>query len=192
MYLSPKTSQFGTNDKNVGARVLARAGSYGMPEAMERKYQYRRHLPHLQKDNAAVFATFSTHHRWALPPVARSLALEACLWGQGKRFELHGAVVMPDHVHMVLTPLDDENGCFSVAEIMQGIKSSSAHQINRMLGRAGQVWQHESFDHVLRHEEGIDAKVEYVMQNPVRRGLVREASEYPWLWVANHALLGMM
>jgi len=90
---------------------------------------------------------------------------------------------MPDHVHLVLTPLRDDDGLFSVAEIMQGIKSSSAHQINRALGRAGQVWQHESFDHVPRREEAIEAKVEYVIQNPVRRGLVSKASDYPWLWV---------
>jgi REP element-mobilizing transposase RayT len=91
---------------------------------------------------------------------------------------------MPDHVHLVLTPLRDNEGLFSVAEIMQGIKSSSAHQINRALIRTGQVWQHESFDHVLRQEEGIAAKVEYVIQNPVRAGLVRTVSDYQWLWVA--------
>jgi REP element-mobilizing transposase RayT len=150
---------------------------------MERVYQYRRHLPHFQGDNTAIFAGFTTHHRWILPPAARSIALEACLWGHLKRFTLHGTVVMPDHVHLVLTPLRDENGLFSVAEIMQGIKSSSAHQINRGLNRTGQVWQHESFDHVLRREEGIAAKVEYVIQNPVRAGLVRNASEYRWLWI---------
>ena len=90
---------------------------------------------------------------------------------------------MPDHVHLVLTPLRDDDGPFSVADIMQGIKSSSAHEINRALSRAGQVWQHESFDHVLRQEEGIAAKVEYVIQNPVRKGLARMPSEYRWLWV---------
>jgi REP element-mobilizing transposase RayT len=150
---------------------------------MERVYQYRRHLPHFQGDNKAIFAGFTTHHRWILPAAARSIALDASLWGHLKRFTLHGAVVMPDHVHLVLTPLRDENGLFSVAEIMQGIKSSSAHQINRALNRTGQVWQHESFDHVLRREEGIEAKVEYVIQNPVRAGLVRNISEYPWLWI---------
>jgi REP element-mobilizing transposase RayT len=104
---------------------------------MERKYQYRRHLPHFQGDCTAIFATFSTHHRWILPATARSIALEACLWGNGRRFSLHGAVVMPDHVHLVVTPLRDADGLFSVAEIMQGIKSSSAHQINRALSRTG-------------------------------------------------------
>ena len=91
---------------------------------------------------------------------------------------------MPDHVHLVLTPLYDEHELFSIVEIMQGIKSSSAHQINRLLNRKGQVWQHESFDHVLRCEEAIAAKVQYVVENPVRAGLVRNVSEYQWLWVS--------
>jgi hypothetical protein len=42
---------------------------------MERKYEYRRHLPHFQGDCTAIFATFSTHHRWILPA-----ALEALPW----------------------------------------------------------------------------------------------------------------
>jgi len=90
---------------------------------------------------------------------------------------------MPDHVHLVFTPLYAGNGFFSVAEILQGIKSTSAHRINQLLSRQGQVWQHESFDHVLRCEEGITAKVDYVIQNPVRAGLVRKAFAYRWLWV---------
>ena len=77
---------------------------------------------------------------------------------------------MPDHVHLIFTPLYDGDSLHSVAEIMQGIKGSSAHRINRLLNRSGQVWQRESFDRVLRREESIRAKVEYMVQNPVRAG----------------------
>ncbi len=94
---------------------------------------------------------------------------------------------MPDHVHLIFTPLYDGDSLYSVAEIMQGIKSASAHKINRLLNRSGQVWQHESFDWVLRREESIHAKVEYMIQNPVRAGLVRTAAEYRWLWVSDLA-----
>jgi putative transposase len=78
-----------------------------------RKYEYRRHLPHYQSDHKPIFVTFSTHHRWILPDAARKITLEACIWGNNKRFNLHGAVVMPDHVHVVLTPLYDGNGSYS-------------------------------------------------------------------------------
>ena len=93
---------------------------------------------------------------------------------------------MPDHVHLIFTPLYDCDSLHSVAEIMQGIKSASAHKINRLLNRTGQVWQRESFDRVLRREE-IHAKVEYMVQNPVRAGLVQNAAEYRWLWVSTLA-----
>ena len=94
---------------------------------------------------------------------------------------------MPDHVHLVLTPLYDGSAFVSVAETMQGIKSASAHKINRALNRSGQVWQRESFDRVLQREESIYAKVEYMIQNPVRSGLVKTAMEYRWLWISDLA-----
>ena len=149
---------------------------------MLRKYEYRRRLPHYQSDYKALFVTFNTYCRWILPESARAIVFEACLYPNKRRFNLHGLVVMPDHVHLVLTPLADENGTFSFAEIMQGIKGASAHRINQLLGRKGYVWQQESFDRVLRREENIGDKVDYVLGNPVRAGLVNLPWEYPWLW----------
>jgi hypothetical protein len=65
---------------------------------------------------------------------------------------------------------------------MPGIKGASAREINQRMGRHGAVWQEESFDHVLRSSEGLDAKVGYILQNPVRKGLVNDWREYPWAW----------
>jgi REP element-mobilizing transposase RayT len=126
---------------------------------MNRIYEYRRHLPHYQGDCKAIFLTFSTHHRWILPPADRTVAMESCKWGNGRRFNLHAVVVMPDHLHLALTPLYDGDTLFSVSEIMQGIKSASAHKINHLLNRVGQVWQRESFDHVLRLEEACTRRL---------------------------------
>ncbi len=92
---------------------------------------------------------------------------------------------MPDHVHLAFTPLCDENGFYSIAEIMQGIKSTSAHRINQLLNREGKVWQNESFDHVVRREENIVQKAEYMMQNPIRAGLVSASEKYRWAWFAD-------
>ena len=86
------------------------------------KYRYRRRLPHLQKADAALFVTFCTGGRMILPERARDLVLEHCLReagilamaGEGARptraarIRLHAVVVMPDHVHLLLTPLRDE------------------------------------------------------------------------------------
>lgn len=145
---------------------------------------YRRNLPHLQRDCAPHFITFVTKYRWILPPLARDIVLSSCCRDHREKYELYVAVAMSDHVHMILTPLVNERvgEIYSLMEITRAIKSASAHLINRRLHRCGTVWQQESFDHVLRSSESLDAKVNYVLQNPVRKGLVKNWRDYKWTW----------
>jgi putative transposase len=90
---------------------------------------------------------------------------------------------MPDHVHLILTTLTDATGQpYSLLEILQSLKSASAHAINKLLGRQEPVWQDESFDHVLRSHESLCEKIDYIRQNPVRKGLARNPEDYPWFW----------
>jgi len=150
-----------------------------MPQAF-----YRRQLPHLQCDFKAHFVTFCTYQRWYLPDHVRPIVLESCTHDNRTKFDLQIAVVMQDHVHMIFTPLINYEGMeiWSLAKIMDAIKGASAHKINKALGRKGRVWQAESFDHVLRSSESLDAKIQYVLENPVRQNLVKGWSQYPWLW----------
>jgi len=85
---------------------------------------------------------------------------------------------------MIFTPLVNHEAMevCSLAEVMDAIKGASAHRINKALGRRGRLWQPESFDHVLRSSENLDAKIIYLLENPVRAGLVEDWTEYPWLW----------
>ena len=137
----------------------------------------------VQAENKTIFLTFCTKDRWTLPESVRVEVLHHCLHDHGTKMHVHGVVVMPDHVHMVFTPLPDPTGCpYTLAEITNAIKGASAHTINRALGRDGCVWQDESFDHVLRRDEAIAAKVAYICENPIRKGLCRRWDEYPWLW----------
>jgi REP element-mobilizing transposase RayT len=128
--------------------------------------------------------TFVTKDRRQLPEWARGIVLDSCIHGHDRKYNLRVALVMPDHAHLILTPLTDLQRLriFSLHEILQGIKSFSARRINEHLGRRGQAWQRESFDHVLRCSESLDAKIAYVLANPVRAGLVRLPEEYPWKW----------
>jgi putative transposase len=97
--------------------------------------------------------------------------------------DLRAVVVMPDHVHMIFVPLVDveKSEVFSLARITEAIKGTSAHLINRQRGGPGR--QEESFDRVLRVSEKLDEKIAYVLDNPVRKGLVSSPEEYRWLWV---------
>lgn len=150
---------------------------------MKPKYDYRRRIPHIQKDNRPIFITFTTDHRWVLPAEARDTVLDCCLKENGKKFELHCAVVLPDHAHLLLSPLRDKDGWnFSLPKIMHAIKGVSARKINVLLARGGPVWQEESFDHVLRSNDSLAEKMDYICQNPVRAGLAKTEAEYRWLW----------
>ncbi len=121
--------------------------------------------------------------RWQLPGCVRDAVLDHCLHDHGIKIHVHGAVVMPDHVHMVFTPLEDGEGrTYGLHEITHGIKGASSHSVNPALGRRGTLWQDESFDHVLRSDESLRRAVNYICRNPVRKGLVEKVDDYRWLW----------
>ena len=93
------------------------------------------------------------------------------------------ALVMRDHVHLIFTLLHDDKGNdFTLAEVMKGIKGTSAYYINRLMGGHGNVWLDESFDHIVRRSEWSRGKVDYICNNPIHEGLVNSADDYPWLW----------
>ena len=147
-------------------------------------YEYRRRLPHFQKSSRPLFVSFCKLIHEPLPPAARDQVLRHCIYEDGRSILLHAAVVMPEHVHLLLTPLRDAEGWpVPLSEILKRIKGVSARSVNQLLKSEGPVWQEESFDHVLRSDESLEEKLEYIRQNPVRRGLVKTPEEYPWLWV---------
>jgi len=79
---------------------------------------------------------------------------------------------MPDHVHLLLAPQGDRHQ--SLSHFMQRWKTS----VGLRLGR--KVWQREFFDHLLRSEEKLEEKWNYIRENPVRAGLCASAEDYPF------------
>jgi REP element-mobilizing transposase RayT len=134
---------------------------------------YRRKLPHLQRDDKRHFVTFFTFQRWILPDAARSIALRSCLHDNDIKHFLHAAVVMPDHLHLIFTPLINarKREYYSLAEIVGAMKGASAQLINHALCRIGRVWQTESFDRVLRSSESLDAEDRLHTRKPCQKRL---------------------
>lgn len=141
-------------------------------------FAQRRHLPHLQNGERTYFITYATIGRAVLPPTARAIALDCCIRDHELTYWLQTVVVMPDHVHMLITPYED----WSLSRIMKRVKGVSSRQINVALGRTGRLWQDESFDRILRSDENVYRVGEYIAANPVRAKLVSAPEEYPWLW----------
>jgi len=95
-------------------------------------------------------------------PELRQLVAEVLQHDDGTSYRLHEFVVMPNHVHVLVTPL----GGHSLSEILQAWKSVSAHRLNKALGRKGEFWQKESFDHIVRNEAQFERLVAYIKNNP--------------------------
>jgi putative transposase len=109
-----------------------------------------------------------------MPAIAQVLA-DSIRKGADSDYQLHAWVVMPNHVHLLITPQ------IEVPALLRKLKGASAREANKRLGQTGKAfWQDESYDRLVRSAEEFQRIENYIMQNPVRAGLARSAEEYPW------------
>jgi hypothetical protein len=110
-------------------------------------------------------------------PELAGLVIESLERGESTldHYALHAYVVMPNHVHLLLTPKLDP----SIA--LRFIKGSTARRANQLLALTGQpFWQDESYDHWVRDEEELRRIRRYIENNPVRAALCATPEQYPW------------
>jgi len=92
-----------------------------------------------------------------------------------ERYTLHAFVVMPNHIHMLVSPK------IPLPQLTKAVKGFTAKRANQMLACTGNpFWQEESYDHLVRGRAEWERIKFYIEQNPVRAGLVNEARQYRW------------
>ena len=84
-------------------------------------------------------------------------------------------MVMPDHVHTIIELGDGQ----TLSKVLHSLKLFTARQINKHLSRQGAFWQHGYSDWAIRTEETLNNTIRYCYANPVRKGIVEEAKDYP-------------
>jgi putative transposase len=102
------------------------------------------------------------------------LVEDALLFFDATRYRLHAWCVMPNHVHVLATPILDH----SLSAIIHGWKSFTARQINLALGRKGQIWYAEYYDRKIRTERHFEVALYYIEQNPVKARLCKQAKDW--------------
>jgi putative transposase len=138
----------------------------------------QRNLPHWEIGGSTYFITFRTKNI-NLSRKARTIVLNSCLHFSGQRYYLWCAVVMPDHVHLLLTPKEKDDGCYySLPTILHSIKSFTSQEINKLINRQGPLWLDESYDRIIRDQNEFLEKWNYIRNNPVKK----ELSENPEDW----------
>ena len=98
--------------------------------------------------------------------------------------------LMPNHVHLLIDNLINKNShhhgksaTYPVTEILRLLKGSTARDCNLKLGRSGKFWHHESYDHYVRDEKELERIVKYILNNPVKAGLVKDWRTWQYTYV---------
>jgi putative DNA methylase len=171
---------------------------------------YRRRLPHVYQTDLSVFLTwrhygalprhrafpaetvtsgqaFATMDRlldearegplYLRQPAIADTIVEALQYNAGVlgHYALHAFVVMPNHVHLLATPV------VPLPKLTRSLKGITARRANALLALTGNpFWQEETYDRTVRNAQEFEKIRNYIEGNPVRAGLVTEASEYRW------------
>ena len=153
------------------------------------------------------FLDAGTEIRWLADPRVAALVRSNLYHHNGTRYRLLAYCIMPNHVHVLLLPTDeDDRGAGGpharpdeqfgealdagspLSSIMHSLKSYTAHEANKLLVRSGEFWQSESYDHWVRDEDEMARIVEYIALNPVKAGLVERPQDW-WFCSAHDCYL---
>ena len=121
--------------------------------------------------------TFSTHHRRKLFVVeiyVRLFLKTLYRYRREGRYSLHTFVVMPEHVHLLLTPANE----VTIERAIQLIKGAYSHELGGIIGRNSEIWQRGFTDHRIRNEVDYMHHRNYIHRNPVERHLASDPREY--------------
>ena len=165
----------------------------------------RRNLPHFELPGSIYFITFNTADRFILSNSAKDIMFSAFHFHNWKKYKLHSCVVMDEHAHCILQPIEILNSAqarrpvppewpvhpekvtrlteyYSLSQITHSIKSYSANRIQKLLNIKGNVWQDENYDRIIRDENEYLGKTNYILNNPLKPGFVEKTEDYRWLF----------
>jgi putative transposase len=124
----------------------------------------------------SITKTVNLRHRvLATPATARVLMDSWNYLRSKKRIRLFAFCIMPDHFHMTLCLMPNEN----LSKVFEDSSKFTSHELNRLLIRHGQFWQEGFHDRRCRDENELYDLSLYLEHNPVRAGLVLRAEDWP-------------
>lgn len=131
---------------------------------------------HATSNSQTYMITSSTWGRRFLfsRDVWAKLLIETLYHYRGSAYLLHEFVVMPDHIHVLLTPKT------SLEKAVQFIKGGFSYRAKKELGSNLEVWQKGFSDHRIRDASDYKLHQIYIHQNPVRKDLGERVEDYPY------------
>lgn len=150
----------------------------------------------LEEYHHAYFVAFDTFldeqregNRWLANFAVANVVRDAIHYRDGKVYDLICYTIMPNHVHLLCTlkssaPFEHDTNHGSrvtpVTTMLHSLKRYTARECNKVLQREGAFWQSESYDRINRNEQELDRTIMYVMNNPVKAGLVKQMKDWEY------------
>jgi REP element-mobilizing transposase RayT len=152
-----------------------------VPEAVLRRWTRELDVLNSKKDKVILrnrIETYLDHgYGQAFMKISRvaEMVQKELLYYDGQSYQLSAWVVMPNHIHFLITRFD----VIELADIMQSYKSLTAHKANKALQRKGQFWMEDYFDRYIRNAEHFARTVRYIENNPVKARLCKKPQDWP-------------
>jgi putative transposase len=122
---------------------------------------------------------------WLKQSDIASIVAEAIHFRDERQYELHAYCLMSNHVHILFTLKKDAPVLY---KIMQDLKKFTGLHCNRQLNRSGAFWEEEYYDHIVRDQREFERTVRYILQNPVKAGMVSDWQDWTWTYVHRDAV----
>lgn len=127
---------------------------------------------------------------WLSNPEVADLVLQNMDWLRKKRgWRIYAAVVISTHVHLLMRSETGRSGY--LLDDLADFKRFTGASANRILNRKGSFWAREVFDHWIRDRSKFESALRYILNNPVKAGLVSEWNKWPW-HIVDESVSGLM
>ncbi|OGU34170.1 MAG: hypothetical protein A2068_02660 [Ignavibacteria bacterium GWB2_35_6b] len=103
------------------------------------------------------------------------IVFDAIKYRDNKEYKVICFCIMPNHVHLMFMQLENSK---TISQIMQSLKWYTAREASKILNRSGSFWQAESYDHIVRDEDEYYRIIKYILNNPVKAGLVEKWDDW--------------
>ncbi len=161
-------------------------------ELLEERYNaQKRHFARLDK----FLDQSKAGPRWLAEPRFADIVTRELHALHPENYHLHAYCLMSNHGHLLIDQQDipepppiEGKHYTSLSHAMRLLKGRSGYACAALLGRKGAFWQHESYDHVVRNEKELMRILNYIVNNPVKAGLINDWRDWPYTYV-NPSLL---
>ena len=128
--------------------------------------------------------------RWLQDENVARIVMDNILNMNNNRYDLYTCCIMPNHAHLLVDSLVADQGKhkgmsakYPVTETMRLLKGRTARACNLILNRNGHFWHHESYDHFVRNDQEMERILKYIINIPVKAGLVKEWTDWKFTYI---------